>query len=293
MSGDDPLDALFEDLRQPATASELAGESTAVDAAVTAMMSTKGTSMHLLSNSRRLRVASFVAAGIIGFGGVAAAGPAVYDTVAGGDEPQTDQPVDDGVDEPSDSVETTVAPETSVVETTTAPSVPENDDPELDPVLATTDDEVDVAIDDEDDAVTTSVALVDDPDTEFDETTCAEGNHGQTVSSIAHETPSGPGKGQIVSEAAHSSCGKLDKHDESDDDESDHESDDDESDRESDDDESDHESDDESDHESDDKPNKPNKPGKPDKSDKSDAHGSSAGGGKGNSSNGKGKHQDD
>ena len=50
--------------------------------------------------------------------------------------------------------------------------------------------------------------LVDDPTTDFDETQCAEGNHGATVSSIAKETPPGPGHGDVVSEAAHSSCGK-------------------------------------------------------------------------------------
>ena len=36
-------------------------------------------------------------------------------------------------------------------------------------------------------------------------------NHGQYVKSVAQETPSGPGKGQIVSEAAKSSIGKPSK----------------------------------------------------------------------------------
>jgi hypothetical protein len=39
---------------------------------------------------------------------------------------------------------------------------------------------------------------------------CAEGNHGMTVSSVAHETPPGPGHGKAVSEAAWSTCGKGD-----------------------------------------------------------------------------------
>ena len=55
---------------------------------------------------------------------------------------------------------------------------------------------------------TVAEPLVDDPETEFDETQCAEGNHGATVSSIAKETPPGPGHGDEVSEAAHSSCGR-------------------------------------------------------------------------------------
>ena len=37
---------------------------------------------------------------------------------------------------------------------------------------------------------------------------CAEGEHGQTVTSVVEGTESGPGKGQIVSEAARSDCGK-------------------------------------------------------------------------------------
>ena len=37
---------------------------------------------------------------------------------------------------------------------------------------------------------------------------CAEGNHGQTVTSVVEATESGPGKGQIVSAAAQSDCGK-------------------------------------------------------------------------------------
>ena len=64
----------------------------------------------------------------------------------------------------------------------------------------------------DDDTTDDTVAdtLVDDPATEFDETQCAEGNHGATVSSIAKETPPGPGHGDEVSIAAHSSCGKND-----------------------------------------------------------------------------------
>jgi hypothetical protein len=283
MNGDDPLDALFDDLRQPATPSELANESNAIDALLTTMMPPKGSSMRLLSDSRRLRVASFVAAGILGFSGAAAAGPAVYDTVTGGEEPKTEE----SVEEPSDTVvDTTMATETTETETTTTSSVPDNDDSVVDPVVATTDGEIDELDEvdevDEVDEGTTIVELVDDPDTEFDETTCAEGNHGQTVSSIAHETPSGPGKGQIVSEAAHSSCGKADKHDKESDDESD--------------DQSEQESDDQSDQESDDQSDddKPAKPSKADKPGKSGGHGSATQDGKGNSSNGKGggKRQD-
>ena len=37
---------------------------------------------------------------------------------------------------------------------------------------------------------------------------CADGNHGMTVSSVAHATPPGPGHGEAVSAAAHSDFGK-------------------------------------------------------------------------------------
>jgi hypothetical protein len=47
-----------------------------------------------------------------------------------------------------------------------------------------------------------------EPTDEGDDACAAAVNHGQYVSSIAKSTPSGPGKGAIVSEAAHSDCGK-------------------------------------------------------------------------------------
>ena len=60
-------------------------------------------------------------------------------------------------------------------------------------------------------------SLVDDPATSFDETQCAPGNHGKTVSSVAQSVPPGPGHGEQVSEAAHSSCGQEAKADKADD----------------------------------------------------------------------------
>ena len=53
-----------------------------------------------------------------------------------------------------------------------------------------------------------SEPLVDDPNTAFDETQCAEGNHGKTVSSVAKSVEPGPEHGAAVAEAAHSTCGK-------------------------------------------------------------------------------------
>lgn len=223
MNGGDPLDALLDALRRPASPSELAGESRAVDAVTASVRSTKGSSMRLRTNSRKLRAASFVAAGVIGFGGVAAAGPAVVDRVAGDDFvalQQLDEPplttVTTTVGEPPLTMAATAdEPEVTTV-TTTAPS-----DPDGDAAAFAPNGEGDGPTDGAD-----GVPLVDDPDTAFDERNCAPGNHGRTVSSVAKETPSGPGKGEIVSEAAQSTCGKKDKDDKKSDDSEDAEPDD-------------------------------------------------------------------
>jgi hypothetical protein len=67
-----------------------------------------------------------------------------------------------------------------------------------------------------------SESTEDDADAEEEESTefeCPEGaaNHGEVVSSVARETPPGPGHGAAVSEAAKSDCGKPEVDDEADD----------------------------------------------------------------------------
>ena len=207
MKDPDRLQALFDALAQPATPSELADEAQTVDVVARAISVSKGSTMQIPSNSRRLRVASFLAAGIIGFGGVAAAGPAVFDTVTGEDDSSG-----------GDLVVTSTVPDVSLPETTVPTTEPEattTTEPE-----ATTTTEPEATTTTEPEATTTTDVtddepseLVDDPDTDFDETECADGKHGKTVSSVAQATPSGPGKGAIVSEAAQSSCGKKEKSD--------------------------------------------------------------------------------
>ena len=71
MNDFDDLDDLFGPLRSAATDAELAGETSHVDAMARHHRRQKG---HTMFTSRRARVATFVAAGVIGFGGVAAAG---------------------------------------------------------------------------------------------------------------------------------------------------------------------------------------------------------------------------
>jgi hypothetical protein len=91
MSDFDDLDDLFGPLRSPATPVELIGEDDVVDRMVAAHNASKGTTMF---TSRRARVATLIAAGILGFGGVAAASPAGIDVF------DLDDPVKTEVEEP-------------------------------------------------------------------------------------------------------------------------------------------------------------------------------------------------
>jgi hypothetical protein len=182
----DPLNDLLRTLSAPARTDELVGEAEAVARmrSVVASVDVKEPPTMHASPSRRNRIATLVAAGVIGFGGVAAAGPGNF--LPSADDPfVTDVPEDKPTETTEPAATTSTAAATSTT-TTTQPATAQT--------------------------VTTEalivVPLVDDPTTEFDETLCAEGNHGKTVSSVAHATESGPGKGEIVSTAAHSSCGK-------------------------------------------------------------------------------------
>ena len=76
MSDFEDLDDVFGALRSPATPSELSGETGMVDLMASHHRASKGSTMF---TSRRSRVAVLIAAGVIGFGGVAAAGPGGFD----------------------------------------------------------------------------------------------------------------------------------------------------------------------------------------------------------------------
>ncbi|HWM19711.1 MAG TPA: hypothetical protein VNO51_08475 [Ilumatobacteraceae bacterium] len=179
MTNDPPeFDKIIAALRSSASADELSGEDAAVEAMASTLASTPST-VRSLGSARSLRVVAVVAAGLIGMGGIAAAGAATL------------RPARDTAE---------ISTADTVVDTTTPASVVATTSP------ATTSPATTVA---ETTVPGTGVeTLVDDPATEFDETQCAEGNHGATVSSIAKETPPGPGHGEVVSDAAHSSCGK-------------------------------------------------------------------------------------
>ncbi len=180
------LDDVFGPLRSAARSAELSHERATVDLMVKAHRTSEGKHMF---TSRRARIATLVAAGVLGFGGMAAASPSL-----GRDEPvQQDTVVEPEAVEPEVVEEEVVEPveqEKSelVEEETPEPVVVEESEPAgAEP------------------AVETPLVLVDDPDTAFDETTCLPGNHGKTVSAVARgEFPAGVS----VTDAAHSSCGK-------------------------------------------------------------------------------------
>jgi hypothetical protein len=168
-------------LRSGANPAELAGEDAALEAMASAFASTPAV-IRSFGSARSLRVVAVVAASLIGMGGIAAAGAATLrPTRDTGEISTADTTTPDTADSttPGNVVKATTiqaAADTTIPVTTVSDLLAE--------------------------------PLVDDPTTDFDETQCAEGNHGATVSSIAKETPPGPGHGDEVSIAAHSSCGK-------------------------------------------------------------------------------------
>ena len=133
--------------------------------------------------SRRARIATLVATGVLGFGGMAAASPKL-----GGDDPVLQD----------STVESTE--DLTVVQEVEPPAVPGPVAPG--PVApGPVDDVASVMPEPVDDAEPAGDA---DPDIEFDESLCVvPGNHGKTVSAVAHGDIPGP-----VSDAAQSSCGK-------------------------------------------------------------------------------------
>lgn len=204
----DDLEELLAELRAPAQPGELDGE-TSIVAAMTSAHHASGVTTMTPGRSRRARVAAMIAAGVIGFGGVAAAGPGGFDVLGSG------------------SPDDTTAPETSTTTTTSAPTTTSTTTSTTSTSTSTTTTTTSsTAVTSTTSAETTtptsvvSALSVDDPTTEFDETQCAEGNHGQTVSSVAQSVPPGPGHGEQVSIAAHSSCGKDADDRDADDDES-------------------------------------------------------------------------
>ena len=176
------LDDVFGPLRSVARPAELSQESATVDLMVNAHRTSEG--KHMLT-SRRARIATLVATGVLGFGGMAAASPKL-----GGDDPVLQD----------STVESTE--DLTVVQEVEPPAVPGPVAP------GPVDDVASVMPEPVDDAEPAGDA---DPDIEFDESLCVvPGNHGKTVSAVArgdYDLGKFP-ESVTVTDAAHSSCGK-------------------------------------------------------------------------------------
>jgi hypothetical protein len=203
MSDFEDLDDVFGALRSPATPSELSGETGMVDLMASHHRAAKGPTT--MFTSRRSRVAVLIAAGVIGFGGVAAAGSGGFDLLDS--EPE----VADSSTTSTTSTTTSTTSTTSVPETTSTTSIETETETESETETAEVEDVVVYGVDADP-----------DPSTEFNEAYCVEGNHGKTVSAVARGEA--PFEGIDPSVAAHSSCGKDDDENEAVDDDSDDES---------------------------------------------------------------------
>jgi hypothetical protein len=190
----DGLDGVLGPLRGAATPTELANESSTVERMVAAHRS--ASTGRFAATPRRAKVAALVAAGVLGFGGMAAASPSMLGTreplpvVTEIDEPPADDPrigeapADGPVDGPP-------------VDEPSADEVPGIDPPVIaQPVI-----EVPVEMPEIDVPVKVPVA---ERSPSVDESTCLPGHHGATVGAIARGELS---DGVSVTDAARSLCG--------------------------------------------------------------------------------------
>lgn len=204
---DDVVDAL----RAPATTAELSDESAVVDLMANAYLTTAPSSVRRASMtpiSRRTRVATLIAAGVIGFGGVAAAGSGGLDILsAGSDGTETTE----GIEEVGTEVSTT----TDVTTTTMADDPAEEVEDEQGVDEESSEDDAVTSGQNVDGVVEPVTEDRDNPLTTFDENDCAtdedgnELNHGKTVSAVARGDA---GFEEFeVRDAAQSDCGKVDR----------------------------------------------------------------------------------
>jgi hypothetical protein len=208
MNDFDDLDDLFGQLRSAATEAELAGETSHVDAMARHHRRQKG---HTMFTTRRARVATFVAAGVIGFGGVAAAGSGGPFSLTGSDDTTTTSTSEVTTTTSEAPTTTSEAPTTtSEVATTISEVVLEDDAPitqrAIDETVAAAEATQDDDLDPESDEPCFGL---EDPG-QYD-------NHGEFVSSVARGDVELP-EGIEQRDAAQSSCGKDAEDDDADDD---------------------------------------------------------------------------
>lgn len=214
MSEFDDLDAILAPLRGVAMPTELAGEREMVELMATTHRHRKGNHMF---TSRRARVAALIAAGVIGFGGVAAAGPggpldrSVSPSVTGSDgvveiEEEIPEPEEDVVEE--DVVEEDAVEEDAVEDDDIVEEDVESDDVEEEIADEGVVEEGPVEDAPVPDAGVAVIAGDPYPETAFDERDCViPGNHGKTVSAVARGES--PFEDVEVRDAARSMCGKT------------------------------------------------------------------------------------
>ena len=199
-------DDIVDVLRGPATADELSGEADIVELMAKAHLAARGTSMH--SVSRRARLATLITVGVIGFGGVAAAGSGGLD-LSSFDLDGTEVTTTDGEPE-YESEESEIREEEEVVDD--EPAVEEAAGAEDELEIEEAPEAPEVVEDEQVEGESADGETRDNPDTAFDETLCVtddegnELNHGKTVSAVAKGEA--PFENVDVRDAAHSDCGK-------------------------------------------------------------------------------------
>jgi hypothetical protein len=208
----DDLDEVLGPLRSVARPAELSQERVMVDLMVNAHRTAEGKRMF---TSRRARVATLVAAGVLGFGGMAAASPSLSEYLTT-EEPAAEQPPAEqpAAEEPAAEEPAAEEPaaEEPAGEEPAGEDLPAEESVE-DPVVEELPAEESV----EDEKFEDDSVLSDedpDPETAFDERFCEEGNHGKTVSAVARGLFDLDGEypGEVtVKMAAQSSCGKTDR----------------------------------------------------------------------------------
>jgi hypothetical protein len=185
---------IVDALRWPARPDELDGGERTVNAMAAAIAGVKPTTLPHSRHGRR-RIGVLVGIACVGIGGVAAAGAASVSRL------DIVTPVSD--EQPATTADSVLRPTTVTTTTSTPAPVPyvvSHDDNEGDEGNdrrdedGTTDPGVAPAVVSSDEQATT---------TSFE---CAEGNHGTTVSSVAHATPPGSDHAAAIVTAAHSDC---------------------------------------------------------------------------------------
>jgi hypothetical protein len=196
VTGEDHIaDAVTAALRSPALPAEQVGEAAAVSRMLEAMPMTATGRPAWFRSGRGLTIAAVTIAGL-GLGGLVAAGAGFFPSAA-------ETPA-------SSATPSTVAGGIEIGTT-----VPDMDEPDAGQPVVTADTTRGAAR-----ASATNPATPtgdSDSDLSGDAVECADGNHGDTVSSIAQATEPGPDHGATVSDAARSDCGKNSPDDDSDD----------------------------------------------------------------------------